>query len=124
MRPESIAAFEATFFGSLALGVLQSALQWQHLAAVASMQFVVAIQCTVFAVLIFILGVSRGRSTWAKRFLMLSFALGIPATYHLLMQNGIAIPTILALMQTSIQAIGLGMLFTPSATAWLGGSRR
>jgi hypothetical protein len=89
------------------------------------MQFVVAIQCTVFAVLILlILGVSRGRSTWAKRFLMLSFALGIPATYHLLMQNGIAIPTILALMQTSIQAIGLGMLFTPSATAWLGGSRR
>lgn len=125
MRPDSIAAFEAVFFASLALGVLQSALQWQHLTAIASTPFVVIIQCTVFAVLLLlILGVSRGRSKWAKRFLVLGFALGIPATYHLLKQDAIAITTILALVQTSLQAIGLSMLFTPSAITWLGDKSR
>ncbi len=121
VRPASIVWFERLYLGSLLIGVVQSVIGWKDAIALASPAFLLTVQAVVFAFLVgLILLVSRERSNVAKWINVVLFVLGLPVIVSLLVTEKQVGSALLAIVQTLMQGIGLGLLFTASARAWLG----
>ena len=120
MRPKTIVAFERIYLLTLLIGVFQAIIGWRQAIALASPGFVVTIQAVAFGlILALVLWVSRGRSKVAKWIMVGLFVLGLPGTF-VSFRSGMTLGwPILTLSQTIMQVVALGLLFTPSARAWL-----
>ena len=120
MRPTTIVAFEALYFVTLAIGVLQAYLSWDQLQAMASPFFIVTIQIVTVGLLILLtLLVSRRRSRFAKWVLVVLFVIGLPMTLRIFVSGQLAGSPLLTVSQSFLQLIGLVLLFTPASRAWL-----
>ena len=121
MRPPSIIGFEWLYLFTLLIGAIHAVATWETNVALSSPAFVLTVQTLTFSVLFaLVLWVSRGRSNVAKWINVGLFLLGLPGIVILYGRELLLGWHVLTLVQTLLQAVALGLLFTPSARAWLG----
>ena len=120
MRPKTIVAFEWLYVFTLLIGVIYSAIMWDEVTAISSPIMVLTVQgFSLIFVIGLVLWTSRGRSNVAKWINVILFVLGLPGEFMLLTSdNAIGWPLASA-VQALIQAVALGLLFSPSARHWL-----
>lgn len=124
MRPKSIAVFEILSLGTVALGILQTYLNWDQLTKLAGVGFTLIVggfTCAIMIVLI--LSVSRGRSRVVKWILIALFVLGLPGYFAMLSRDLFSSAEFVSCLQGIGQIVALGMLFAPSARVWLNHSK-
>jgi hypothetical protein len=120
MRPESIVWFERLYLGSLLIGLVQAVVEWEDSIREVPPAVVLAIDAFVFGLGITLtLLVSRKRSNVAKWVNVLLFALYLPLLLYAVVTEPSNVWTPVGFVETSMQATGLGLLFTASARAWL-----
>jgi hypothetical protein len=120
VRPKSIVYFEILLLGTLALGVVQSLLAWNDTTKLAGIGFTLIVQITTLAIFLALtLLISRGRNRIAMWISIALFVLGLPAYFAILSKGLLFGSGAISLAQIIGELVGYGMLFTPSARAWL-----
>lgn len=135
MRPHSIVQFERFYLGALVVGLVNSALQWNHtqdmLANDPAMQaaglgsgFLISTMVIGLAIpLLLWYFIAKRGSNIAKWILVVLFGLGLIGLLmtfnNPMMPGGIAF--ILSIVSVAMQAYAVLMLFKPDAVAWLTG---
>jgi hypothetical protein len=124
-QPSNVAHFEQLMYLSLAIGLINSALTWNHSVAQAfklgGAYFVLFIQIFVFAfIVMFIWLIARRRKNWARWVLLVLFVLGIPASVRLIGQWLRLEPLVgaLSVVQSLLQVVALVSVFTGNARDW------
>ena len=121
-RPKAIVAFERMFLFSLTIGLVQTVVGWDALVGRASTGAMLTLLALTFGTIGgLVLLVSRGRSRSSKWVLVALYALGLPMFLGSLDAGTLIGWAMLALVQAALQVAALGMLFAPSARAWLAG---
>jgi hypothetical protein len=124
MRPGTILAFELLYLASLASAVFRVAIAWSRTSAEGPIHMILAVLFFSLVLnLALVLFVSRRRSRVAKWILVALFLFGL-TSYLRFLETGVRsfddwAETGLGL----VQALGIGLLFTPSARAWLAAPR-
>jgi hypothetical protein len=123
MRPATIVTFERLIFAALALGLVQSWFDRDQLMPRGSV-VAVATAAVMFALIILLtLRVSRWRSKVAMWSSIVLFVIGLPSlvmTMELTRRGAVTgLAAVSSIMQTLLQLIAYGLLFTPSARRWL-----
>ncbi|HSI18150.1 MAG TPA: hypothetical protein VK980_10305 [Sphingomonas sp.] len=123
MRPVTIVTFERLMFAMLALGLVHA---WSNFHKVTALPrgFVLTLIALTFAlVIVLTLLVSLRRSKVAMWILIVLFVLGLPALVTTLRLAWVGAVTALAAgsdgLQSLLQLVAYGLLFTPSARRWL-----
>ena len=119
--PAQVALFERLYYASLALGLINSALQFDHFTRMASVAFVISVQLLVLVFLVLMIWlVARRRKNWARWLMLILFVVGTP----------LSIPTIwqtfqvnilwggISVVQIILQAAAIYFVFTADARAW------
>lgn len=127
MRPKSIILFERLFFASLALGVLNSIVSWDHgqqllaadpsTAALGTDFQIFVLLLTWGFMLLFWYFIARRASNIAKRIFIVLFGLGLIAMPFSIVQYPPLVITVMLIM-TVIQAYALYFLFPLDAKEW------
>ena len=124
VTPISIIAFERRMLVSVVVfGILNISLNYDKLATYASTVelWVVTFLSVGFTVTLVLL-VSRKRNVIAKWILIALFVVSLPKYVSNIVNNDFNLPTAthgIQLLQTAMQAIALGLLFTPGARSWV-----
>ena len=119
MRPRTIIYFEWIIFATLALGVLQSWIDWDRAIQMAFAGFVLTVRIFTFGVIAGLtLLVSRRRSNVAMWILLALFALGIPIFFKIVSSGLLLGSAWISALQLVGQLVAYGLLFTPSARLW------
>jgi hypothetical protein len=123
--PSNVARFEQLMYLSLAIGLINATLTWDHNVAQASKlggaYFVLFIQMFVISfIVLFIWLVARRYKNWARWVLLVLFVLGMPGTVGVVRQWFRLEPVVgvLNLVQILIQVIALVYVFTGNARDW------
>jgi hypothetical protein len=120
MRPNAITWFERLMFLGLLIGVVNLRARWEQVEAQAPFGFILTIGLvTLGAMISLILLISRKRNNVAKWILVTLFALGLPMEFNYLKSA----PEFIPMVQFVIQAVAIGLLFTPTARVWLNAKR-
>lgn len=133
-RPQSILWFERAYLGSVALGLLNSALNWSQVqeqlamtqnSALLPSWFVPAtmmISLVINALMWFF--IARRGSTVAKWIFVVLFAIGILGVVSMV-AGGTIPPTfnIVAVIALVLQVIAVVMLFRPDTKSWFGSDK-
>lgn len=126
MRPKAVVYFEWLILGTLALGIVQSYLEWDSLIALAGATqsnpaaFVLLTQALTIALIVALtLLVSRWHSRVAMWISIVLFAIGIPSVFALAAHGRLAGTHFITVLQTFGQLVAYGLLFTPEAWAWM-----
>jgi hypothetical protein len=123
VRPKSIVYFERLQFSSLAIGITyalyalltEGTRDWSG-SVVFIFLFIVALIGGLTLL------VSRCRSKVAMWVMIAMFIIGAPSTVRNIVSSGAVLESIEMAVQSIIQAVGLVLLFTPTARRWM--SRR
>ena len=120
MRPTTIVLFEALFLASLAGAVVRVAIAWSRMTEQGTIHLILAVLFFSLVLnLTLVLFVSRRRSRVAKWILILLFLIGL-TSYLRLLETGVRdLDDWAEIGLGLVQALGLALLFTPSARAWL-----
>ncbi|MFN3943374.1 MAG: hypothetical protein ACK4K7_00425 [Allosphingosinicella sp.] len=126
MRPKDITLFERLYLGSLALGIIHTAVTRDGtLFEGAGTLIVVAIVGGGFGLsLLLALLASRRRSNIARWIIVIFFAISLPFAVVEFFAAGFAFPGIAILVQWGISTAAIYFLFTPPALAWFRGEDR
>ena len=118
--PKHIKYFEWTWLGSLALGIIVSALSYSEMVPAGTEIFAGFIQIFVFGVtLLLILLISRKRSNIAKWIVVVFFGLGIVVYIpQLASLFNMGFVGVLSSLQALAQCVGLYFLFTQESRDW------
>jgi uncharacterized membrane protein len=123
--PSNVARFEQLMYLSVALGLLQTLLQWNKLAADTSriggtrtVVFILLYLCGFLVLFIWL--AAREHKSWARWVLLIFFAVSIPAYFPRFDPNaGINLPDrILNFGQFLSQGIALVLIFSGNARNW------
>ena len=119
MKPKNVEYFEYLILVSLALGVVQSYLRWPELMAKASLEFVLIVQISVFAMMLALtLLISRRGSRIAMWISIALFVLGLPI-YFSFISGGNVKPNFISWIQLALQFAGYSLLLTTSVRIWM-----
>ena len=120
MRPTTIILFEALFLASLASAVVRVAIAWSRMTEQGTLHLILAVLFfSIVLNLTLVLFVSRRRSQVAKWILVGLFLIGL-TSYLRLLETGVRdFDDWSEIGLGLVQALGLALLFTPSARAWL-----
>lgn len=120
MRPTTIAVFEWLFIASFVSAVVRVGIAWSRAPEQGPVHMILAVLLfTLVLNLTLVLFVSRRRSRVAKWILILLFLIGL-TTYLRFLETGVRNMEDLAEIGLGlVQALGIALLFTPSARAWL-----
>lgn len=120
MRPKTVIAFETLYLITLGMGLIHSVATWNEAVALASPGFILFVGAsTLVLMLVLTLLVSRRRSNVAKWIMIGLMGLGLPFVVGQLGSGMVLGWPLMTLAQTLIQIAALGLLFSPSARAWL-----
>ena len=119
MRPLSITSFERLSFAAIALGLVKAFILRNLAAAIGPLFYGTQLFSLVLFVALTLL-VSRRRSKVAMWILIVLFVINLPFPFDTASMLIIKGPLRwLTVAQLLVQAIGLGLLFTPSARLWM-----
>lgn len=128
MTPATIVWFERLIFSTLVLGAIQSGITWDAtvgLAATVSAHPVAFVAVTQLVSLALVAGltllISRRRSRVAQWIAIALFVVGLPAFIGLVASGQFNGVLVISAAQVAVQIFALGLLFTPSARAWMRG---
>jgi hypothetical protein len=113
-------------YSTLGIGVVRSVMEVSRLARDASAGFVIFVTIAVFAVTwFFIYMIGRGKN-WSRITYLVMFIFGIPLAVQPLMRSleSEVVSGVLGILQTTIQAVALALLFKAPASTWFRQSRR
>ena len=121
MRPRPIVAFERITLDSIALGLLNVAMNWTWLAQVGATTTIALWSYGLGAALIVTLTllVSRKRSKVAMWIMVVLFVLGLVPWVQPSVWAGPLTKNIGMVVVTGLQLLALSRLFTPSARLWM-----
>lgn len=134
-RPQSILWFERTYLGSVALGLLNSALNWslveEQLAATPNSALLpswfvpVTMAISIGINLLLWYFIARRGSVVAKWILVVLFAIGILGVVSMAV-GGTTPPTfnVVAVIALVLQVVAVVMLFRPDTKPWFGGNKQ
>ncbi len=125
MRPTTIVLFEWLFLASLASAVVRVGIAWSRMTEQGTIHLILAVLFfSVVLNLTLVLFVSRRRSQVAKWILVGLFLIGL-TSYLRLLETGVRdFDDWSEIGLGLVQALGIGLLFTPSARAWLAAPER
>lgn len=120
-RPASVARFEVLFIGTLVLGVVGSALQFEQFAALGGVGMVITFQAIILGLMLaLVLWISRKRSNVGRWVLVALFSIGLPFSLPQIMavleMNVIA--GVVMSGQLVLQVVALVFLFTAESRHW------
>ncbi len=119
-RPVEIVRFERLYLGTLALGLIQSWLDWPELVQLANPNFVLTTQ--VFGIGIdagLALLVSRRRSNIAKWISIVLFLFCLPSVAKDVMEGQLTGSASISVIQTLGLFVAYALLFAPASVRWL-----
>jgi len=121
--PEHIKYFEWTWLGSLAVGIIISALSYSEVVPAGTETFVGAFQFVLIGVLLLlVLLTSRKRSNVSKWILVVGFGLGIVFYIpQLAVLFNMGFVGVLSSIQVLAQCVGVYFLFTQESRDWFKG---
>ena len=124
-RPSNVVWFERLMYLSIALGVINTALNWDRLVAMAKrfggVVFIVFVDGFVFGILILLIWlVARKAKNWARWVELGLFVLGTPSDIRMVVHNLSDRPAVgtFGLVQFAIQVAALILIFTGNARDW------
>jgi hypothetical protein len=123
-RPSNVVWFERLMYLSIALGVINTALNWNRLVAMANRMgvvFVVFVGGFVFGMLIWLIWlVARKAKHWARWVQLGLFVLGTPRDIRMVVHNLSDRPAAgtFGLVQFALQVAALILIFTGNARDW------
>ena len=121
-RPLHIIWFERIIFVTLALGMLNTFLDWPQLAAVGGPAFLFFVQGVILAIMVTLtLLISRRHSKIAKWAMVGLFILGLPMFISTVAAGQLRGVAIITAAQMLAQVVAYGLLFSSSSRRWFEG---
>jgi hypothetical protein len=124
-RPSNVIWFERLMYLSIAIGIANTALNWNRLVALTKrfggVVFGVYVYVGAFAVMVSLIWlVARQAKNWARWLQLSLFVLGIPSDARLVGHNLHDRPMVgaLELVSTVLQVAALYLIFTGNAREW------
>ena len=124
-RPSNVRRFEQLMYLSIAIGVVNTVLDWNRLVTMAKhlggAVFIVLVDGIVFGVLILLIWlVARQAKNWARWVQLGMFVVGIPSGIRLVEHNLHDRPVAgtLGLLSAVLQVAALFLIFTGNARDW------
>lgn len=124
MRPNTILAFELLYIASLVSAVARVGIAWSQTVTQGAIQLILGVLFFSLVLnLTLVLFVSRRRSRVAKWILVILFLFGLTSYLRFAVTGVQSLDEWAEIGLGLAQAIGIGMLFTPSAREWLAAPR-
>ena len=119
MRPGTIIWFELLYLGSLVVGVVRLAFNWDEVVVASEETLTLGVLVFALAInLALILFVSRRRSRIAVWLLVVLFLFGL-SSYVPLIWTPLVVEDVVDILLGLAQVLAIALLFSPSARAWL-----
>jgi hypothetical protein len=124
-RPSNVIRFEQLMYLSIALGVINTAHDWNRLVSIARPEggaaFVLFVNGGVLGILILLIWLSARRAkNWARWVYLAIFVLGLPGGGRQVAINLSQRPVsgIIGVIQTALQVAALFLIFTGNSREW------